>query len=575
MIYKTSKFLIALSFLFFFFSASNAQSPQSKNFSHEVKIGETLYSIARTYGVSTESILSINPGVTEHIMAGQKLLIPASDSGSTFHTIKKGETLYYITHKYNITAQSLCDANPGLSAENFRAGEVIIIPKASDPNEINIAAPRKKTGCKLTYEVKKKETLYSIARKFNVSEEAIVAMNPSIKKGKVKRKQILCIPYSENETEPEPLIKDVMEQLEPATQNYSTVKVAVILPFGLSTTDKSPESIKMIDFYEGMLLAIDSLKGTGISTDIYTYDESQTANSSINELLSQPMVKHSNIIVGPMDERHIETVARFAEENNIYHIVPFSSKESVTDNMHNVFQINAPNEYIYNKVYSHFINANKESNVIFVESEEDENRKDYVSDFQKILSARSVTWQRINFADIETIETILSKERKNVIIPTNSNQTTFENLVAKLNANDTLSAYPITLFGYPEWQAFSQRNSKNLAKYKCTFFTTFYADNTSGRAYSFNMKFSRWFKREQYNSYPKYGLFGFDIAHYFIKGVNVFGNKLAQNTDNVSYQQIQTPLSFERKNNWSGFVNNSLMFISYNPDETIKINYLK
>lgn len=570
-----AKLTISISLYFAFTCTSFAQSTDSKNFSHIVKVGETLYSIARTYGVSTESILSINPGVSELIMTGQKLLIPISSSGSIYHTIKKGETLFFITNKYNITAQSLCDANPGLSTDNFKAGEVIIIPKAKNDDEVNIAAPKKKTGCKLTYEVKKKETLYSIARKFNVTEESIIALNPSIKKGKIKKKQLLCIPYSENETEPEPKMEEIMEQLEPASKTYPTVKVAVILPFRLSEQEKTAESIKMIDFYEGMLLAIDSLKGMGISTDIYTYDESATKTTSINELLSQPMVRHANIIVGPIQEKHIETVAKFAEENDIYHVIPFTSIESATDNMHNMFQINSPNEFIYNKVYSHFINENNEANVIFVETEEDEERKYFISDFQKILTARSVTWQRINLDDIGTIETILRKNGKNIIIPTNSNQLTFESIVARLNANNTLATYSISLFGYPEWQAFSQRNAKNLAKYECTFFTTFYAEQNSERIFSFNTKFNKWFKREQYNSYPRYGLFGFDIAHYFIKGVHQYGNKLSQNCDRVDFKYIQTPISFERKNNWSGFVNNSLMFITYKTDGTTTINNFK
>ena len=54
-----------------------------------------------------------------------------------FHTIQSGETLYKLTQRYGVTAQRICQANPGLSAENFRIGQVIVIPaKVTDSEEI-------------------------------------------------------------------------------------------------------------------------------------------------------------------------------------------------------------------------------------------------------------------------------------------------------------------------------------------------------------------------------------------------------------------------------------------------------
>ena len=52
-----------------------------------------------------------------------------SQKGETFHTIQAGETLYKLTTMYNVSAKDICEANPGLSAENFRIGQVILIPQ--------------------------------------------------------------------------------------------------------------------------------------------------------------------------------------------------------------------------------------------------------------------------------------------------------------------------------------------------------------------------------------------------------------------------------------------------------------
>ena len=107
-----------------------AQENQSY-FLHTIEKGQSLYSIASMYGVSQSDIIKLNPGSDEKIFIGRTLRIPRSAANiqkETYHTIETGETLYRLTVKYNVSAKAICDANPGLSAENFRIGQVIRIP---------------------------------------------------------------------------------------------------------------------------------------------------------------------------------------------------------------------------------------------------------------------------------------------------------------------------------------------------------------------------------------------------------------------------------------------------------------
>ena len=111
-----------------------AQENQSY-FLHTIEKGQSLYSISSMYGVTQSDIVKLNPGSDEKIFVGRTLRIPrtaANTQTETFHTIAQGETLYRLTVKYGISAKAICDANPGLSAENFRIGQVIRIPSASE-----------------------------------------------------------------------------------------------------------------------------------------------------------------------------------------------------------------------------------------------------------------------------------------------------------------------------------------------------------------------------------------------------------------------------------------------------------
>ena len=139
------------------------------------------------------------------IYAGQAIKIPKgkeSQKGETFHTIQAGETLYKLTTIYNVSAKAICEANPGLSAENFRIGQVILIPLEQEQETEATQTPAEKPAiqgpvqsrCKDMHKVKRKETVFSVSREYGISEQELIAANPELKKG-MKKGQYLCIPY--------------------------------------------------------------------------------------------------------------------------------------------------------------------------------------------------------------------------------------------------------------------------------------------------------------------------------------------------------------------------------------------
>ena len=100
---------------------------QSTHFNHTVKKGETAYSLARIYKITIDELYNLNPSAKQGLKAGEILRIPqqvSNENQQGFHTIKPGETLYRISIIYKVSASEICAANPGLSAENFKAGQV-------------------------------------------------------------------------------------------------------------------------------------------------------------------------------------------------------------------------------------------------------------------------------------------------------------------------------------------------------------------------------------------------------------------------------------------------------------------
>lgn len=268
-----------------------AQENQSY-FLHTIEKGQSLYSIASMYGVSQSDIIKLNPGSDEKIFIGHTLRIPRSAANAqkeTYHTIASGETLYRLTVKYNISAKAICEANPGLSAENFRIGQVIRIPSTTEAEVVtaieeeirtavasNIPSPVE-SRCRDMHKVKRKETVFSISREYGISEAELIAANPELKgENKIKKGTFLCIPYPKAQTvqstqlQATPTDSELFRENRKETERFNTIKAAVILPF-LDGVSKS-ESSRMVEYYEGLLMAVDSLKHTGTSIDLYTYN---------------------------------------------------------------------------------------------------------------------------------------------------------------------------------------------------------------------------------------------------------------------------------------------------------------
>lgn len=296
-------------------------------FLHTVTKGQGLYSIASMYNVSIEDIIRLNPGSGDVIRVGQKLKIPQSRNGENgtrqFHTIQAGETLYQLTVKYNVSAKAICDANPGLSASNFRIGQVIVIPSesasatslqsASVPNTDQTESTQKK-GWKDMHKVQRKETIFSISQMYGITQEELIAANPELKNGKLKRGTFLFIPYPKSKsTQQQPASTPTNEELFSSNtadrKKIGTIQVALMLPF----SSNNEEKIRMTEFYEGFLLAVDNLKRKGVSMDIYTFDTKGTA-SGVKSILAKNNLKNMDLIIGPVHQEGIPALADFAEK---------------------------------------------------------------------------------------------------------------------------------------------------------------------------------------------------------------------------------------------------------------------
>lgn len=127
---------------------------------YTVKSGDTLYSIASKYGLSVSELKSLNNLINNNLSIGQKLIV--SKNNETTYTVSKGDTLYSISNKFGVSVNDLKSLN-NLTSNNLSIGQSLKIPNTN----VN----------KLTYTVKSGDTLYQIARTYNTTVDKIKSLN--------------------------------------------------------------------------------------------------------------------------------------------------------------------------------------------------------------------------------------------------------------------------------------------------------------------------------------------------------------------------------------------------------------
>lgn len=150
-----------------------------------VQMGDTLYGISKQFGVTVEEIKLVNDLTNNTLSVGQILRIPTTETTSLY-IVKKGDTLYSIASKYGISVSSLMELND-LNNTNLSIGQQLRIPINEDNSNNDF----------VVYTVKVGDTLYSIAKKYNVTVNEIISLN-SLSSNLLAIGQQLKIPIKNN-----------------------------------------------------------------------------------------------------------------------------------------------------------------------------------------------------------------------------------------------------------------------------------------------------------------------------------------------------------------------------------------
>ena len=209
-------FLILFGIVFLSFSAQQKK--------HTVEAKETLYSIAKKYGVTVDELIKQNPKSKDgKLDIGEVLIIPNNQKNSPKIEDKKEEkklgkiylqpkqTIYSITKQYKITEAQLRKLNPDLD-NHMKIGDAVVLPEENIKKYGDISAQATVTNDKTdlpknsvketesgTYVVQPKDTYYGITRKFGISQKELFSMNEGLEQRGLQAGDVIIIKKGSND----------------------------------------------------------------------------------------------------------------------------------------------------------------------------------------------------------------------------------------------------------------------------------------------------------------------------------------------------------------------------------------
>jgi LysM repeat protein len=334
-------------------------------YSHRVEQGQTMFSIARVYGVSQQEILKHNPEVKSGLKTGQVILIPARDvqlqtevpftTDFEKHQVRRQETLYGISRRYGVSVDDILQHNPE-AIHGIRPRQVLRIPV-------------KRQLQTSVYQVQAGETLYSISRRFGSSVDDIVNLNPGLTSD-IRPGQFIYVPVSEiipaNEQADSQqqgilFISEQDTQEEEVQENsiclYPELKekynVALFIPLYLEELDTitdyfemSPnhKSFTFLEYYKGILVAMDSIvNARGVEIVLHVFDVDQNLSKAILAI-NDPRFREMDLVIGPFFPQTLAHVSEYGRRYNIPVVSPLLDDRRLLEGNTNIFQVTPSNQ---------------------------------------------------------------------------------------------------------------------------------------------------------------------------------------------------------------------------------------
>ena len=544
---------------------------------HDVAKGETLYSLARHYGVTVDEIKGANATLSEGLKSGTRIKIPIKQSVTAtptaqHHKVTRGETLYSLSKRYGVTIETLLEANPDVRG-GLKVGQILTLT-TTQKSEKAIEKVAEKPSKQPT---KPEKTVTAPEPK--VAPVATPTSTPTPTPTEVEQPT-----STEDEATEQPSFRSLRED--------EKADVALLLPLG---SEERP-SQNYLDFYRGFLIGLDSVRMSGRSINLNLYNTAHDHNR-ISDIIASGELEKADLVVGPVYEDELIPVAAALQGKGVPVVSPLANLTQTASRT--VFQMSPSPTSKLEKVRSMFDGSKR---VVIISTDNIDKEFDaeirsmlkdtsYVVEHKYIYEHPSVIEKREKEREklrekmlVEGLENVvidetpspsdmsplLRGEEESVIVITANNEVDVDRILAAIaSANIALTArsqrvVPFVIFGNNRWNRYRNIDRAILFANNVTMLSTYHAHRSEPKIRNFDRRFV-----QEYGSLPSlYAYRGYDAAVVFVKAL--YGT-IESNLEGAHFLPLLSPYTFERDNESGVLINSSWVKVNYNSNYTITI----
>jgi LysM repeat protein len=584
---------------------------------HRVQKGQTTFSISKAYGVTVQDLTTENPVALYGLKEGQLIRIPVKaaaapvsqvkqkdESRYTYHRLKPGETIYSLSRLYGISETEIVRSNPGIEINKLPVGSEIAIPRKDFMTQKERFSEQDNRY--IYHKVANGETLASIADRYKVPLRILRRENRNVRFPKVGDYiRVPADPAAELPEEipvadtagiliDEPVAKEERAGGYTVVRNlHGTIDVAVLLPFYLTRNSNRndgdsqgskvrkkvpeewifPQSLDFIEMYNGIMLAVDTLRALGVSINLHVMDVANDTTMLIR-LIRSGSLAGMDLIIGPVYSNNLQIISRYARSLDIPVVspVPLMNNRVLRGNP-NLFLANSSLEAAQ-KVMSREIVQNNRSNLVFIHADSARRDPDIRRFRDMIFSGLTsrMPYEEIRFREmvfyprsafgndsINRISHTLSEKMPNIVIIASEDPPVVSEIITIVHG--LLKKFDIRVIAYPSLVYLDNLEPRILFELNQVLFSPYKVDYSAPNVRKFNLEY-----RKKFLTMPaetSFAWMGYDIAYYFLSGLAMHGKQFTRQPEIHNPQLLQNEFAFERNSIDDGFENHKFFKIRY------------
>ncbi|MCP4441209.1 MAG: amino acid ABC transporter substrate-binding protein [Aureispira sp.] len=325
----------------------------------------------------------------------------------------------------------------------------------------------------------------------------------------------------------DPSTQDTLVKVDTTIKLKKAYNVAILMPFMASGFVPAPtkeipgKSLRALEFYEGVRLALDTLEKQGINLFVNIYD-TKKSTATVQEILRKQELQEADLIIGPVSSKVSKEVAKFAKENKIPMVSPFNSRGNIADKNPYYIQLNPSFEphskvivdYVFNKFESRH-----PKKYLVLGMKQDTGRmkliQDAYADLKNDINAKipqHIT--KDNTLSIESIKKHLSKDSENIIIiPSYKDESFIYNALREINSLidklEMKKSYKLTVIGMSRWRYYERVNFEYYSNLNMLLTSEVHINTSRSKHFKTEYK-------QTYGISPReFGYIGYDVMLYF------------------------------------------------------------